>query len=47
MRIEEFEHQFCGDYYAAKEHVGTYIEYLAIDDFVVIDEREENTGEET
>lgn len=47
MRIEEFDHQFGGDYYAEKVHVGTYIEYLAIDDFVIIDEREENTGEET
>lgn len=44
--IEEFDYQYSGTE-PQEEHVHRFIEYLAIDDFVVIDKREENTGEET
>ena len=45
VRVEECDYQLGEDYFAEKKHIGTHIEYLAIDDFVVIDDREENCGE--
>lgn len=39
--IEEFDHQYSGTE-PCEEHVSRCIEYLVIDDMVIIDEREES-----